>query len=40
MPAKDPWTFATIDFLKAGGYVEAEIEGLGKQKNAIKPVDA
>ncbi len=39
VPAKDPWTFATIDFLKAGGYVEAEIEGLGKQKNAIKPVN-
>lgn len=38
VPAKDPWTFATIDFLKAGGYVEAEIEGLGKQKNAITPV--
>lgn len=38
VPAKDPWTFATIDFLKAGGHVEAEVVGLGKQKNEIKPV--
>lgn len=38
VPAKAPWSFATIDYLKHGGYAESEGTGLGRQRNEIKAV--